>query len=107
MWFGLIWSLILVDYVKNWIVLYSASTYYFNSPLCERDEDGKFILDHEGDPKLVEPKQDGSAEVMQGVSYAHFKHLGSIAFAACIIAIIKTIRFLFVYVAKKALNATG
>jgi len=32
MWFGLIWSLIIVDYAKNFIVLFSASTYYFNSP---------------------------------------------------------------------------
>ena len=43
--FGLIWSLIVVNYVKNFIVLFSASTYYFNSPKSELDMDGKLILD--------------------------------------------------------------
>jgi hypothetical protein len=38
MWFGLLWSLIVIDYAKNFIVIFSASTYYFNSPLCEYDE---------------------------------------------------------------------
>lgn len=38
MWFGLLWSLIVIDYAKNFIVIFSASTYYFNSPLCELDE---------------------------------------------------------------------
>lgn len=107
MWFGLLWSLIVIDYAKDFIVLFSASTYYFNSPLCEFDNNGDYILDAQDDPKLVDPEQDGSAEVMLGVNYAHVKHLGSICFAALVITIIKVIRFLFVYVAKKALAATA
>lgn len=99
MWFGLIWSLIIIDYAKNFIILFSASTYYFNSPKCELDDNNNFILDKDGDPKLIEPNEDGSAEVMVGVKLAHFKHLGSITFGALIIAIIKVIRFLFVYLA--------
>lgn len=107
MWFGLIWSLIVIDYAKNFIVLFSASTYYYNSPKSERDAKGNLILDAEGDPKPEEGGGDGSAEVMLGVKYAHVSHLGSIAFGALIIAIIKVIRFLFVYLAKKALAASG
>jgi len=107
MWFGLLWTLIIIDYIKNFIVLVSVSTYYWNSPKCEVDEKGEYILDHEGDPKLVEPEEDGEAEVMLAARYAHVKHLGSICFAALIITIIKVIRFLFVYLAKKALAATG
>lgn len=38
---------------------------------------------------------------------AHLNHLGSIVFGALIIAIIKVITFIFVYVAKKAVSATG
>lgn len=32
MWFGLIWMLCILDYAKNFIILVSASTYYYNSP---------------------------------------------------------------------------
>jgi hypothetical protein len=87
MWFGLFWILILIDYCKNFAVLYASSTYYFNSP----DEEGN----------------DGSANVMEGVKLAHLKHLGGLAFGALIITIIKIIRILFVYLAKKAVNASG
>lgn len=91
MWFGLIWSLIVVDYVKCFIVLFSSTTYYFNSP--QVDEEGK--------------SSDGSAEVLLGAKLAHTKHLGSICFGALIIAIIKVIRFLFVYLATKLVEASG
>jgi hypothetical protein len=98
MWLGLVWALMVVDYAKNFIVLFSASTYYFNSPAYDKDEDGNEI---EGS------KRDGSAEVCLGVKLAHVKHLGSIAFGALIIAILKIIRFIFVTVAKQALKASG
>jgi len=64
MWFGLLWSLMVIDYAKNFIILYGASTYYYNSPKCELDDNGDFILDGDGDPKLLQPEEDGSAEVM-------------------------------------------
>jgi len=73
----------------------------------ENGPDGQPIVDAEGDPKPLEPRQDGSAEVMLGAKYAHVSHLGSICFGALIITIIKVIRFLFVYLAKKALAASG
>jgi hypothetical protein len=44
---------------------------------------------------------------MDGVRLAHVKHLGSIIFGALVITIIRVIRFLFVYVAEKMLEATG
>lgn len=87
MWFGLIWVVMLLDYAKNFIVLYAASTYYFNSP----NDQG----------------EDGSADVMEGVKLAHFKHLGSICFGSLIIAIIKFIKYVFVYMAKKAVTVSG
>lgn len=111
MWFGLIWCLIVVNYAKNFVVLFSASTYYFNSPMNDIDADGKLILDSNGNPKpkLNEKGEtiDGEAEVLLGVKHAHISHLGSIAFGALIITIIKVIRFLFIYLAKKALSASG
>lgn len=65
MWFGLIWSLVVINYAKNFIVLFSASTYYFNSPKSEKDDDGNLIIDQStGIPKAVDPPEDGSAEVM-------------------------------------------
>lgn len=103
MWFGLIWLLILIDYSKNFVVLYASATYYFNSPEEQKDDDGKTIMDDEGKPKT----QDGSANVMEGVKLAHFKHLGSIAFGALIITIIKVIRFVFVYLANQFVKASG
>jgi hypothetical protein len=48
MWFGLIWSLIIIDYTKNWIILYASSSYYFNSPTDELDGDGNVVLDEDG-----------------------------------------------------------
>lgn len=107
MWFGLLWSLMVIDYAKNFIILYGASTYYYNSPKCELDDNGDFILDGDGDPKLVQPEEDGSAEIMAGVKLAHFKHLGSIVFGALIITIIRVIRFVFVTVAERMLKASG
>lgn len=59
MWFGLFWSLIAIDYIKNFIVLYASSTYYFNSPKSELDGEGNQILDAEGDPKPDESGEDG------------------------------------------------
>jgi len=79
--FGLIWILIIIDYCANFIVIYASTTYYFNSP----NEEG----------------EDGTADVMEGVKLAHMKHLGTIVFGALIITIIKILRFVFVYLAKK------
>jgi len=40
MFFGLVWILIITNYAQNFVVLYSASTYYFNSPEDEVDDEG-------------------------------------------------------------------
>lgn len=95
MWFGLLWFLIILDYCKNFVVLYGAATYYFNSPVEEIDEDGNKV------------EKDGSAEICDGIKLAHLTHFGSICFGALIITIIKVIRFLFVYLANQAVKASG
>lgn len=93
--FGLLWIVITLDYCKNFVILYASSTYYYNSPVPGT----KTEENPEGD--------DGEAEVMEGFKFAHIYHLGGITFAALIITIIKVIRFLFVYLAKKAVAASG
>jgi len=44
MWFGLIWFLVILDYCKNFVVLYGAATYYFNSPVEEINEKGEKVM---------------------------------------------------------------
>lgn len=82
MFFGIIWICVTIDYCKNMVVLASSCTYYFNST----------------------PEADGSADVSLGFRFASWYHLGSLTLGALIIAIIKIIRFLFVYLARKAQN---
>jgi len=43
MWFGLLWMLIILNYCKNFVVLYASSSYYFNSPVVEVDENGETV----------------------------------------------------------------
>lgn len=66
MFFGILWILAFVDYCSKFVVIVSASTYYFNSDST-----------HEGD-----------ANVSLGFKYAYINHAGSIAFGSLIIAII-------------------
>lgn len=79
MFFGILWVTAWLEYMSKFIVLVSASTYYFNST------------------KSFE----GEAEVGTGFYYA-ILHTGSLAIAAFIIAIIRMIRAVFYYVARKA-----
>jgi solute carrier family 44 (choline transporter-like protein), member 2/4/5 len=81
MLFGILWICAWFEYASTFIVMVSASTYYFNSA--------------PGQP-------DGSAEVMTGVEWAFCCHAGSIAIGAFIIAIIRFIRIVFVYLAQQA-----
>jgi len=83
--FAGLWFVAWLDYSCSFIVIVSASTYYFNSS-----------SDHEG-----------GAEVMTGFYMTYFNHLGSIAFGAFIIAVIQLIRIVFVYAAKKIEKASG
>ena len=80
MLFGVLWVTAWFEYCSTFIVMVSASTYYFNS-----NKDG-----------------DGEAEVGQGFSWAFGCHVGSIAVGAFVIAVIRFIRIVFVYLAQKA-----
>lgn len=85
MLFGVLWICAWFEYASTFIVMVSASTYYFNS-------DAGF---------------EGSAEVGTGISWAFNYHAGSIAIGAFIIALIRFIRIVFVYLAQQAENASG
>jgi hypothetical protein len=79
MFFGILWITAFFDYYCKFIIMVSASTYYWNST----------------------PQEEGEAEVATGFHFA-FLHSGSIAFASFIIALIRFIKIVFVYLAKQA-----
>jgi len=83
--FGLIWFTFFLTASNNYVVMVTASTYYFNNDI------GK----------------EGSGEVMTGMRWAWVQNFGSLAFGSLIIAIIWTIKVLVYYVCKKAEAASG
>jgi hypothetical protein len=85
MLFGVLWICAFFEYTSTFIVMVSASTYYFNS-------DAAF---------------EGDAEVGLGFTWAFNYHAGSIAVGSFIIAVIRFIRIVFVYVAQQLENAGG
>ena len=85
MLFGVLWICAWFEYASTFIVMVSASTYYFNSDAAN----------------------EGDAEVGTGISWAFNYHAGSIAIGAFIIALIRFIRIVFVYMAQQAENASG
>lgn len=84
MLFGILWITAFFEYCSTFVVMVSASTYYFNS----------------------NPSEEGSAEVGLGFTYA-FYHSGSIAIGAFIIALVRFIRIVFYYLAKQAEKQSG
>jgi len=84
MFFGILWITAFFEYCSTFVIMVSASTYYFNS-----DKDNE-----------------GSAEVGVGFKYAAL-HSGSIAIGAFIIAVIRFIRIVFMYLARKAEQQSG
>ena len=87
MLFGILWITAFFEYCSTFVIMVSASTYYFNSG-------------PDKDPA------EGSAEVGAGFKYA-FIHQGSIAIGAFIIAVVRFIRIVFMYLAKKAEDQAG
>ena len=79
MLFGILWLTAWLEYTSTFIILVSASTYYFNSNSAE----------------------EGSAEVALGFDFAYNNHPGSLAFGSFIIALIRFIRIIFIYIAKE------
>ena len=80
MCFGIVWAIIVLDYIKNFVVTYGAASYYWDS----------------------DSSHEGSACLKDGFYLAHGKHFGSICAGASIIAVITILKWLFVMAAKKA-----
>ena len=86
MFFGILWVTAWLEYMCKFIIMVSSTTYYFNSNGAEGEE--------------------GSAEVGTGYKFA-ILHTGSLAIAAFIIAIVRFIRTIFYYIARKAEESSG
>jgi choline transporter-like protein 2/4/5 len=85
MLFGLLWICAWLKFTSQFIVMVSASTYYFNS----------------------NANNEGAAEVGIGFTFAYCYHCGSLAAGAFVIAVIQFIRIVFMYLAKQAERASG
>lgn len=81
MFFGLLWVNNVIEYCSRFVVITSACTYYFNSKKGEVEE--------------------GDVEIGYGFKIAYINHIGSIAFAACIISIIQFIKYTFYSLCKR------
>lgn len=79
MFFGILWVCAFFEYCCTFVVMVSASTYYWSS----------------------NPMAEGSADVALGFSYC-FKHFGSLAIGSFIIALIRFIRITVMYLARVA-----
>jgi len=77
MFFGILWVTAFFEYCSTFVIMVSASTYYYNS----------------------DAHNDGSAEVDLGFKYC-LVHFGSLAIGSFIIAVIRFIRIVFMYLAK-------
>jgi len=77
MFFGILWVTAWLEYSSQFVIMVSASSYYFESSA----------------------NNDGDADVGMGFKFA-LLHTGSIAIGAFIIAIVRLIRVLFMYIAK-------
>jgi len=85
MLFGIFWITAWIEYANCFIVMVGAASYYFTS----------------------NRKEEGSASICKGFKWAYVNHCGSIAFGAFVIAVIRFIRFCFMYLAKKAEQMSG
>lgn len=88
--FALIWILSLIEYLNNFIIISSATSYYW---LNERHDD----------PSIP----DKDAEVCEGIKRAYINHFGSIVFGAFVIAVVRFIKYTVVYAAAKLKSWTG
>jgi hypothetical protein len=86
--FGIIWIETWLEYTCQFVVMVSAATYYFNSTIEDGDDGGE-------------------ATVSLGFKFAFMNHMGSLAAGSFIIAVIRFIRLVFLYMAKQAEKASG
>lgn len=82
---GMFWFISWLEYSSNFVVIVSASTYYFSS----------------------NAEIEGNADISLGIQLAHIQHTGSIAFGALIIAIVKVIRVIFYDISIKLSEMSG
>ena len=82
------------DYINRFIVICSASTYYFNNKRTEALSDGTFT-------------EDKPASVCLSWHIAYVNHIGSIAVGAFIIAVIRIIKYTLVYMTQQLEHATS
>lgn len=76
--FGIVWILNFLKAQVNFITMYAASTYYFDS----------------------NSEKDGNADVMSGVKAAFTSHVGSLAFGAFIISAVQVIEYTIIFMAE-------
>lgn len=88
MLFGLLWVTAWLEYTSRFIAIVGATTYYFDNSRERTDEEAP-------------------ADICFGFKCAYLHHMGSLAFGAFIIALIRFIKILFYYAAKKAEQAGG
>lgn len=89
--FGLIWFTFFLQASSNFVVMVTASTYYFSGGKDEATGEWK----------------DGSGDLRKGFQWSWIYHFGSLAFGSLIIAIIFTIRVVVYYFFKKLEKASG
>lgn len=87
MFFGLLWVNNVIDYCSRFVVITAASTYYFNSVKGQVEE--------------------GEVELGYGFKIAYINHIGSIAFAGCLISIIQFIKYTFYAMCKRIQKISG
>lgn len=88
MFFGFLWVSAWIEYTSRFIVIVGAATYYFNNHRDNQDEEA-------------------DAEIGYGFKCAYMHHMGSIAFGAFIIALIRFIKIIFYYLAKQMEKNSG
>lgn len=94
MFFGLLWLTALIDYINRFIVICSASTYYFNNKRTEALSDGTFV-------------EQKPASVCKAWHIAYVNHIGSIAVGAFIIALIRLLKYTVVYLTQQLEKASA
>lgn len=85
MLFGLLWICAFLRAKSSFIVMVSATSYYFDS----------------------NKERDGYADVGLGFKYTYLFHIGSIALGSFIIAVVQMIRLIFLVLAEQAKRASG
>ena len=75
---GLLWMLAFFSYTSDFVVVVSATTYYFDS----------------------DKYREGTASVFKGIRLAHLNHAGSIAFGALTIGLVCILKLTIYYPCK-------